>query len=464
LQNRNLLNLLEAADQARRSVDEFAAFCFADPSGAPLRQAQVHRDLQAFLGRHRRALVELPRDHGKSVQACVRALWELGHDPGLRVTIACAGDARAAERCRFLRDAVADNPRVRMVFPGLRPARPWRTTQFAVRRPGDAVGASVTAFGVGSASTGTRCDLLICDDLVDVRALRSRADRERVKVAFHENLVNQLEPDGRLWCLFTPWHRDDLNAVLKQNPAFALFRRPVGDDLEPVWPERWPRERLEERRAEVGSLAFARAYRLACVADEEVPIRAAWVRCWLPGDALPSGAKAGDRAAYDKVVLAVDPAVSKSAAADASALVVLGRTAANEVHCLEAVARRVPAPELIALMEELDRRWRPEVVLFESNAAFEGVRELLVRLAAFGPKVKAVVQTRDKVSRAHAFGVSVENGTFRLKGRNAAQVDPGQQALFDEMTSFPVAEHDDLLDAAMTGTAHLLDRPEPRVW
>ena len=134
------------------------------------------------------------------------------------------------------------------------------------------------------------------------------------------------------------------------------------------------------------------------------------------------------------------------------------------MHCLEAAARRVAAPELLGLIDELDRRWRPDVVLFESNAAFDGVRELLVRQAAFGPRVKAVVQTRDKVSRAHAFGVSVENGTFRLKGRSAALVDPGQQPLYDELTSFPVGEHDDLLDAAMTGTAYLLERPEPRVW
>jgi len=29
----------------------------------------------------RRALVELPRDHGKSVQVCIRVLWELGRRP-----------------------------------------------------------------------------------------------------------------------------------------------------------------------------------------------------------------------------------------------------------------------------------------------------------------------------------------------------------------------------------------------
>jgi hypothetical protein len=32
------------------------------------------------------------------------------------------------------------------------------------------------------------------------------------------------------------------------------------------------------------------------------------------------------------------------------------------------------------------------------------------------------------------------------------------------MTTFPFGEHDDLLDAAATGAAHLLERREPRVW
>lgn len=40
----------------------------------------------------------------------------------------------------------------------------------------------------------------------------------------------------------------------------------------------------------------------------------------------------------------------------------------------------------------------------------------------------------------------------------------GQQELFDELTTFPFGAHDDLLDAAATGAAYLLDRPDPRVW
>src|SRR5262249_21708651 len=163
-----------------------------------------------------------------------------------------------------LREAIGTNPRVRLVFPQLMPVHPWAAERFTVRRPAEVIGPSVTALGVGAASTGTRADLLVCDDIVDVRAIRSRADRERVKVFYHDNVVNLLDPDGRLWNVFTPWHHDDLNATLKGNAAYALFRRSVGDDLTPVWPEKWPRERLEERLREIGAVSFARGYRLVC--------------------------------------------------------------------------------------------------------------------------------------------------------------------------------------------------------
>ena len=135
-----------------------------------------------------------------------------------------------------------------------------------------------------------------------------------------------------------------------------------------------------------------------------------------------------------------------------------------EVHVLESVARRVAAPDLVALIDDADRRWNPDVILFESNAAFAGIRDLLVRHARFGPRVKGLPQSRDKASRVAAFSVPVENGSVRLKGDGAGGVDAAQRALFEEMTTFPFGEHDDLLDAAATGTAYLLDRPEPRVW
>jgi predicted phage terminase large subunit-like protein len=468
--------ILGTRSLARIDPSLFLRWCFTDPQGRPIEQAAVHDRLQAFLSQHPRALVELPRDHGKSFQVCGRILWELGRNPALRVKVVCATEAVAAERSRFLRDAITRNIRVRSVFPQLRPAQPWTPAAFTIQRPAEVIGPSVAAFGIGTGSTGTRADLLVCDDVVDVRSLASKAHRDRVADYFANNLMNLLEPDGRFWGLFTPWHLDDLNARLKRTGAYALFREAVGPNLEPVWPEKWPTERLQARKAEIGAASFARGYHLVPLAEDDTPIRAEWVQFWT------------EPRPCDRVILAVDPAVSTASSADRSALVVLGQTradatelalggeaeltadnwpefgSASELRVLAAVARRVATPELITLIEVFDRHWNPAVILFESNAAFRGLRDVLARHAVFGPKLKSVTTSTDKAARIAAFSVVVENGRFRLKGNGRGQVDHTQRDLFDEMVTFPFGEHDDLLDAAAMGCAALLDRREPRVW
>ena len=50
--------------------------------------------------------------------------------------------------------------------------------------------------------------------------------------------MNLLEPGGRCWVLFTPWHLDDLNARLSATRPTPSCGRPVGPELEPVWPRR----------------------------------------------------------------------------------------------------------------------------------------------------------------------------------------------------------------------------------
>src|SRR6516164_2752858 len=296
--------------KARQDPAEFAEFAFADESGKRMRLAGIHRELQAFLSDGSRALVELPRDHGKTVQVLIRIVWELGRNPNLRVLLTSGSAALAAQRGRFLRDAIADNPRVRLVFPHLLPHKPWRLSSFRIRRPGNSVSPTVVVLGINGSATGARADLLVCDDVVDVKSLRSETIREKTKQVFRENLVNLLEPGGRAWLLFTPWHAADLNAELKSSPAYAHFRRAVGDvgdDLKPIWPEKWPRERLAERRAEIGESSFARGFRLRTLAEDDCLIKPQWVQHWED-----------DGANDECVILAVDPAVSQRRSADSS--------------------------------------------------------------------------------------------------------------------------------------------------
>jgi len=142
-----------------------------------------------------------------------------------------------------------------------------------------------------------------------------------------------------------------------------------------------------------------------------------------------------------------------------------GESSAPEIRVLAARAAKVSAPELVALIDEFDRVWNPAVILFESNAAFLGLKELLARQTRFGPKLKGVTQTADKRARVAAFSVAVENGAFRLRGDAPGDgVEESQRELYEEMITFPYADHDDLVDAAATGCAYLLQYREPCIW
>src|SRR5262249_15948633 len=216
------------------------------------------------------------------------------------------------------------------------------------------------------------------------------------------------------------------------------------DEWQSVWPEKGPARRLAAPPREIGAAALARAFHPLCRPDQGVPIKAEWVQFWCDpvGQAASlSGTRTDLRQAgslpYEQIILSIDPAVSQKSDTDLTALVTLGKTESNEIHCLEAIARRVSTPELVNLIDAADRRWQQDVILFETNAAFAGIKDLLMRHGSFGGKIEPVVQTRDQMSRAHAFSVPVENGSFRLRGLDPTHVHQSQQGLFDEMTSFP---------------------------
>lgn len=87
-----------AIRSARADPVAFLRYLLLDPAAPADPMPEVHTALQNHLSAHRLALVELPRDHGKTTQVCLRVLWELGRAPNLRIKIVCASEAIAVDR------------------------------------------------------------------------------------------------------------------------------------------------------------------------------------------------------------------------------------------------------------------------------------------------------------------------------------------------------------------------------
>lgn len=126
--------------------------------------------------------------------------------------------------------------------------------------------------GTGGSPIGRGADLMIIDDPTKSYGdAMSPLVRERVKTWWAGTMASRVEPGGAVILVMARWHQDDLAGwLMAEDPGLwhelrlpALCDDPDSDPMgralgEPLWPERWPLEALEQRRQEV-SLALGEA-------------------------------------------------------------------------------------------------------------------------------------------------------------------------------------------------------------
>ena len=421
--------------QARYDPNAFLMYVMRDQAGQPLRQAQIHKDLQAHLSKYNRALVIFPRYHGKTTQILGRILWELGKNPELRVKVVCAREDLARKRVKLLREIISAR-QVREVFPGLRPAPGnWSARSITVVRQSGAIDPSVEAYGVTTSATGDRCDLLVLDDVTDDRnSLFSKRRRDEV----HETVVNKwfnlLHPaGGRIWWIGTPWHSDDALMRMRRSGSFAVFERRITEDLKPLWPEVWPKERLIQQQQAIGSHAFARAFHCKPVSSEELLFKEEYIS----EEDLPSE---GPFIYY----MGMDLAFSAKPGSDRTAIVTVCQHG-PKAYVVDAWARRgVSITYLKRFLPEYAKRFAPglRAIFIESvQAQAEIVRELASTLSL--PIYPQSTGNLPKELRLCRLASLLESGLVVLKRPVEGQL----KELVQELLEYPHGRHDDLADA-----------------
>lgn len=110
--------------------------------------------------------------------------------------------------------------------------------------------------GIGGSLTGKHADIVITDDIINLRDRLSAADREKTKAVYME-LQNVRNPGGRIINTGTPWHKEDAFTLMPPPDRYDCYQTGMLDAA-----------KLEQLRSSMAPSLFAANYELQHIAAE----------------------------------------------------------------------------------------------------------------------------------------------------------------------------------------------------
>lgn len=211
-----------------------------------------------------RLLLQAFRASGKSTLAGLFSAWLLCRDPDLRILVLSAESSLAEKMVRTVRKIIEKHP----FTAHLRPDNPdqWAADSFTVRRKRIGRDPSVLGRGLYANVTGTRADVIICDDVEVPNTCDTADKRERLRERLAENDFI-LTPDGRQLYIGTPhsyyslYAKEPRSEIGERDVFLDGFRRmtvPIlNSDGTSTWPERYTPDKIAEMRRMAGPAKFA---------------------------------------------------------------------------------------------------------------------------------------------------------------------------------------------------------------
>lgn len=113
----------------------------------------------------------------------------------------------------------------------------------------------LVGLGITTSITGKHADIVVTDDIVNIKDRISRAERERTKTQYMElqNIVNR---GGRFINTGTPWHKEDAISLMPNVQKYDCYSTGLID-----------RSKLEQLRKSMSDSLFAANYELKHIAD-----------------------------------------------------------------------------------------------------------------------------------------------------------------------------------------------------
>lgn len=115
----------------------------------------------------------------------------------------------------------------------------------------------ILGLGITTSITGKHADIVVTDDIVNIKDRISKAERERTKIQYMElqNIVNR---GGRFINTGTPWHKEDAISLMPNVKKYDCYSTGLID-----------RPKLEQLRKSMSDSLFSANYELKHIADTD---------------------------------------------------------------------------------------------------------------------------------------------------------------------------------------------------
>ena len=378
-----------------------------------------------------RVRIHMPPRHGKTETVTKRlAVYLLLHHPGVKILVTGFSQRFANSLSRSIRE---DYLRSGRELSGDSTAKDqWITLD----------GSIVMARGVGTPPTGDGFDFIIIDDPIRDRKLAdSQVFRDSLEDWYVDGILTRTAPNCKIIGIWTLWHEDDLAGRLDAKAqdggdVWEVLKLPaINDQGDALWPEVWPIEALNRKKAAMTRNDGARSWE-ALYQQNPSPREGSFFKV--------SRLEIVDTAPADlqNVVRAWDKAATEGDG-DFTAGVKMA-VKDGIYYILDVVRGQWDSAERDRIIRQTAMMDTPSVSIRgpqDPGAAGKTDAQAFVRLLS-GFAVRTEPVTGDKQLRADPFASQVNAGNVRIVAC------PWNRDFIEELRTFPLGKHDDQVDAA----------------
>ncbi len=346
------------------------------------------------------------------------------------------------------------------------PTSIWNASALTLTHFGARVSAMSTDQSIRGMKHGAnRPDLIIADDLEDIKSARSPVERENTYNFFKSELVLGGDSKARIIVLGNLLHEESLIMKLREEvESGALnghyYAYPfVSEDDKPLWPEKFiDADAVEVEMRRVGNpTIWQREMMLEIVPDDSQVIAPSYLK--YHDNSFPEifeGRK------YRHTIIGVDLAVTVSKTADYTAIVVgdvYGGQNMDDIMLIKPypINERMEGPDtetaIMRVIDDLqrDRRRVLKTAFIEDVGSQKSCVQKLQR--NYGKtKVIGITPKGDKTVRLENTIFPIQEGRILFPPKDA-------EKLISQLTGFPAGKHDDLVDAFSLLVNQFLDTP-----